>query len=702
MKNPISKKEIKPNGSTSQPFFKKNNSESFFSKSSVNKNPFFSAPTIQTKLSIGSTGDKYEKEADSIADKVVNLSNNQNSSSQKNTGVSSSPLATKIQRKENEEEETIQAKSLMMKSKGGKSAATPALAAQLKNTKGNGSPLSNATNQFMSNAIGADFGNVKIHTGSDAVQMNEGLNARAFTHGSDIYFNKGQFNPDSSQGKHLLAHELTHVVQQGKGQQIIQRQTRPPSVPTPQPRRQRQDVVYVMGAQSDRFYSLATRFFRARIPNATFVLNLRNLSALLTHLTTTFNRPLGNIFIVSHANEDGTLSFSLDSSDTDNRLSAVELRNELNNAATGISTLSTVGNQVDSRTRIRIKGCDLGRNQQIVELFDRAFNGQGTVTAPTHEQVYSYDSRDARTGSRQAMTDHMRQFESTLPPLPPAPTRVDRSLRGDVRREAQREFQRATIARRQAQSARRITIRNERRRYNPTAQRLGQIAGTQSSLSGPMFQRPGTTRFTADELRPQIDRLYSHLSATQRASLATRLVARDRRNQRLAHRQGVFRQRGQRQYRYENAVHYQAPSNLREARRSFASNFRQNRFIPANMSMRILSNGHYEFTFTGRIRARRRRGTPVVNNRTLTITIPVDSNQSLINQLKAQINNPEKFTWRVTEQTRRGRLTKTVIRERVVCYLHHGSLNASRNNRFNPAESDRRFYATSNFTPPTP
>ena len=51
----------------------------------------------------------------------------------------------------------------------------------------------------------------------NAVQMNQGLNARAFTHGSDIYFNSGQYQPGSSDGKRLLAHELTHVVQQNGG-----------------------------------------------------------------------------------------------------------------------------------------------------------------------------------------------------------------------------------------------------------------------------------------------------------------------------------------------------------------------------------------------------------------------------------------------------------------------------------------------------
>ena len=78
----------------------------------------------------------------------------------------------------------------------------------------NGSRLPVSARRFMDNAFGMDFGQVNIHTGPEAVQMNRQLGARAFTHGSDIYFNAGEYKPDSPRGKKLLAHELTHVVQQ--------------------------------------------------------------------------------------------------------------------------------------------------------------------------------------------------------------------------------------------------------------------------------------------------------------------------------------------------------------------------------------------------------------------------------------------------------------------------------------------------------
>jgi hypothetical protein len=72
------------------------------------------------------------------------------------------------------------------------------------------------TRAEMETGFGADFSQVNIHTGSQAVQMNKELGAQAFTHGKDIYFNEGKYNPNSNAGKHLLAHELTHTIQQNK------------------------------------------------------------------------------------------------------------------------------------------------------------------------------------------------------------------------------------------------------------------------------------------------------------------------------------------------------------------------------------------------------------------------------------------------------------------------------------------------------
>jgi hypothetical protein len=94
------------------------------------------------------------------------------------------------------------------------SSGHPGIEQRLQQRSG-GAGLSPDVRNEMSRAIGADFGGVRIHTGDDAVKMNRELGAQAFTHGNDIYFNSGKYDPATSNGKRLLAHELTHVVQQG-------------------------------------------------------------------------------------------------------------------------------------------------------------------------------------------------------------------------------------------------------------------------------------------------------------------------------------------------------------------------------------------------------------------------------------------------------------------------------------------------------
>ncbi len=85
---------------------------------------------------------------------------------------------------------------------------------RLNRGSGSGQTLPNTDRSFVERRFGVDFSGVRIHTDSNAVQMNRELNAQAFTHGRDIYFGAGRYSTNTSSGKRLLAHELTHVVQQ--------------------------------------------------------------------------------------------------------------------------------------------------------------------------------------------------------------------------------------------------------------------------------------------------------------------------------------------------------------------------------------------------------------------------------------------------------------------------------------------------------
>ena len=216
-------------------------------------------PIIQTKLTVGQPNDKYEQEADSVADKVVQrLSKSDNANHQSTPSVSEAstpiiqhktdaPEEEKLDRQEDnqkelpelqrmpvssigddegvqmkcaacggEEHEHVQKKGIVIARKEAtEGVASNDIESQLNSSKGGGSPLPDNTRTSMESAMGADFSNVRVHTGSNAVQMSQDLNAQAFTHGSDVYFNEGKYSPSGTEGGRLLAHELVHTVQQG-------------------------------------------------------------------------------------------------------------------------------------------------------------------------------------------------------------------------------------------------------------------------------------------------------------------------------------------------------------------------------------------------------------------------------------------------------------------------------------------------------
>lgn len=129
-----------------------------------------------------------------------------------------------LQRQEDQEiqekeEDEIQAKGT------GSSRVSSSVEHGIQSSKGGGSPLTSPVKNHMESGFGADFSGVNIHTDSQAVQMSRELGAQAFAHGNDIYFNEGKYNPATKDGQHLLAHELTHTLQQGASvkRDVIQR-----------------------------------------------------------------------------------------------------------------------------------------------------------------------------------------------------------------------------------------------------------------------------------------------------------------------------------------------------------------------------------------------------------------------------------------------------------------------------------------------
>lgn len=196
-----------------------------------NTSPFdFSQIPLQSKLKINTPGDRYEQEADRIADRVLNMNEVGDIEKDGNRQIQRKSLSDEItstnglntQRKCSqceEEDELVQRKSINTQP----TTTTSSFNAQLNATRGSGNSMNDSTNQYMSSRFGVDFSHVNIHTNDKAAKMSQSINAKAFTLGNDIYFNKGEYNPHSNEGKKLLAHELVHTVQQKSKQKLVQK-----------------------------------------------------------------------------------------------------------------------------------------------------------------------------------------------------------------------------------------------------------------------------------------------------------------------------------------------------------------------------------------------------------------------------------------------------------------------------------------------
>ena len=167
------------------------------------------AGSIKTKLAISKPGDKYEQEADRITEQVMGMpapqlqrTPVQHHDAGRDKHLQRNPIARAI--------------TPLIQTPGSEGAtASDAVTNQIAATSGGGSPLPESSRSFMESRFGMDFSQVRIHTGDYAARLSRDLSAKAFTVGRDIYFNTGNFSPESSEGKYLLAHELTHTAQQG-------------------------------------------------------------------------------------------------------------------------------------------------------------------------------------------------------------------------------------------------------------------------------------------------------------------------------------------------------------------------------------------------------------------------------------------------------------------------------------------------------
>jgi hypothetical protein len=149
---------------------------------------------VQAKLEISNPGDPHEREADTVAAKVM-----------ANAQPSPTPLTC------------VTSANVNRAGDGGEWHAGNDFERSIESSKNDGAPLPDSTRAGIEPYVNADLSNARIHTNKNAAAMSASIGARAFTVGNDVYFGRNAYNPHSSEGRGLIAHEAAHVVQQNKG-----------------------------------------------------------------------------------------------------------------------------------------------------------------------------------------------------------------------------------------------------------------------------------------------------------------------------------------------------------------------------------------------------------------------------------------------------------------------------------------------------
>lgn len=183
---------------------------------------------LQAKLMVGQANDPLEHEADRMADRVMSMAAAALPLRRGSPQISRKCAASEI------EEKTLRGNPSAAPAGEGRAPSIVNDALQSP-----GKPLDSASRNFFESRFGHDFSNVRLHTDAQAEKAAESIGARAFTLGPNIVFGAQNYAPQSDSGRHLIAHELAHVLQQGSRRTRLQRQptpvVKPKATPVPPP-----------------------------------------------------------------------------------------------------------------------------------------------------------------------------------------------------------------------------------------------------------------------------------------------------------------------------------------------------------------------------------------------------------------------------------------------------------------------------------
>lgn len=165
---------------------------------------------VQHALHVGPAGDEFEREADTVADSVMR--------SWETTAAHDQAVGGDDVRRSNLDRVGRAPAGPAIGLEGG--ALDRASEERITAAQGGGQSLPEGVRRSMEGAFGVDFSAVRVHSGGEADALNRSMQSRAFTVGADVFFAQGEYRPETTSGRKLLAHELTHTVQQGVGRRL--------------------------------------------------------------------------------------------------------------------------------------------------------------------------------------------------------------------------------------------------------------------------------------------------------------------------------------------------------------------------------------------------------------------------------------------------------------------------------------------------
>ena len=424
----------------------------------------------------------------------------------------------------------------------------------------------------------------------------------------------------------------------------------------------RPHLVFIMGKDSNGFYDIAEHYWRLHDPLATFVTDQRTLADVIGWINANTTGSLGRVTIVSHANEDGTLSFGVDANDTNRHTSFSDLKKALHPAGGGSRTLPKPGTQVDRTTSVEIKGCDIGRSTDMLNLLSEAFNG-ASVHAPTHEQGYGFSDREGNAARDKATAFFRAAAEGKIPPVPD----VDPSLKGNAKKAA-------VTAHKQAVKVRNDAIAAEVATHKREIAFMRQWGKFYEFFSGPEVEAPGIKKVDLATVRAQVDHLYPHLTDKERAQLAKEMFT--------AEKVETIKP-------YASTAEF--ATTLAQARVAYRDDLRTNSMTATNLNS-VARTGTDRTHVEVELSVRDSSG----QTGTRTYTTDLEDDATIIANAKAQVSNPEHYDWDVVE-TRAGTITTRTGRgRRMRGYLHHHSLDNKTTPHFDVTdESNADFFGAS-------